>query len=118
MSASRAKQQPEAAILAAIRLALADVPGLVLWRLSQGVAAIDGRTRRYGLVVGAADLVGILAPAGRLVGLEVKTPAGRARPEQRQWAALVRRHGGFCCVVRSVDEARAAIERAKGGASE
>jgi hypothetical protein len=32
--------------------------------------------------------------------------------------ALVRRGGGFACVVRGVDEARAAVERCRAGASQ
>jgi hypothetical protein len=39
-------------------------------------------------------------------------------PEQEQWMALVRRGGGFACVVRGVDEARAAVERCRAGASQ
>jgi hypothetical protein len=71
---------------------------------------------RYGLAVGSADLIGCLD--GRFVALEVKAAAGRTSPEQRQWLDLVRRNGGFACVVRSVDEARAAIARARKGAHE
>jgi len=99
-----------------IRLALSDEPGLVLWRNNTGVAEHRGARVRYGLAVGSADLIGCLD--GRFIALEVKTSTGRATPEQRQWLDLVRRYGGFACVVRSVDEARAAIARARTGASE
>ena len=100
----------------AIRLALTDEPGLVVWRNNTGVAEHRGARVRYGLAVGSADLIGCLD--GRFIALEVKTAAGRASPEQRQWLDLVRRNGGFAAVVRSVDEARAAIVRARAGASE
>jgi hypothetical protein len=99
-----------------IRLALSDEPGLVLWRNNTGVAEHRGARVRYGLAVGSADLIGCLD--GRFVALEVKTPAGRASPQQRQWLDLVRRHGGFAAIVRSVEDARAAIARARTGASE
>jgi hypothetical protein len=99
-----------------IRLALSDEPGLVLWRNNTGVAEHRGARVRYGLAVGSADLVGCLR--GRFVALEVKTPTGRATQEQRQWLAVVRLHGGFAAVVRSVDEARAAIARARLGECE
>jgi hypothetical protein len=88
----------EGAIQDAIRLALTDEPGLVVWRNNTGVAEHRGARVRYGLAVGSA--------------------AGRTSPEQRQWLDLVRRNGGFACVVRSVDEARAAIARARTGARE
>ena len=60
-----------------------------------------------------ADMVG--QTIGVCVGIEVKTATGRATQEQRQWLAVVRLHGGFAAVVRSVDEARAAIARARMG---
>jgi hypothetical protein len=112
----------EAQISAAIRLALGADPTLVLWRNNVGIAehwngkGVD--TVRYGLAPGSADFVGVLLPAGRFIALEIKSPTGRATPEQVNWLALVRRMGGFAAIVRSVDEARAAIERARGGASE
>jgi hypothetical protein len=71
---------------------------------------------RYGLAVGSSDLIGCLN--GRFIALEVKTPTGRASPQQRQWLDLVRRHGGFAAIVRSVEDARGAIARARTGASE
>lgn len=112
----------EAQISAAIRLALGSDPTLVLWRNNVGIAehwngqSVD--TVRYGLAPGSADFIGVLLPAGRFIALEIKSPTGRATPEQVNWLALVRRMGGFAAIVRSVDEARAAIERARGGASE
>ena len=114
---------PESVLQAEIRLALGRDPSLVLWRNAVGQAehvAGNGRTFRqaFGLAKGSADLVGILAPAGRFVALEIKTPAGRVSPEQTTWLALVRSRGGFSAVVRSVDEAIAAIERARTGAAE
>ena len=106
----------EGQIQDAIRLALTDEPGLVVWRNNTGVAEHRGARVRYGLAVGSADLVGCLD--GRFVALEVKTAVGRASTEQRQWLDLVRRNGGFAAVVRSVDEARAAIARARNGSHE
>lgn len=71
----------------------------------------------YGLGVGSADLVGMLL-SGRAIALEVKTDTGRLRDEQKAWLASFRRWGGFAAVVRSIDEAVAAIGRAEQGASE
>lgn len=106
----------EGQIQDAIRLALSDEPALVMWRNNTGVAEHRGARVRYGLAVGSADLVGCLD--GRFVALEVKTAVGRASTEQRQWLDLVRRNGGFGAIVRSVADARAAIARARTGASE
>jgi hypothetical protein len=106
---------PEGQILRDIRLALGREPDLVIWRLGAGVT-VDKKTGRHyraGLVPGAADLIGILAPTGLFFALEVKAPRGRLSEQQRRWGALVTRMGGFYCVVRSVDEARAALDDAR-----
>lgn len=120
----------ESQIQQAIRVALGEEPDLVLWRNTAGVtqewdpSSGASRTIRYGLTVGAADLIGILhvvaggRELGRFFALEVKTPTGRVRPEQTTWLALVRRMGGFAAVVRSVEEAKAALARARNGESE
>lgn len=109
----------ESEIQAAIRAALGRLPDVCLWRNHVGqLTDAGGRTHPFGLAVGSADLIGVLAPSGRLIALECKTPAGRLRPEQRSWLAVVRRFGGFACVVRSVEEALAAVERARKGALE
>jgi hypothetical protein len=106
----------EGATQDAIRLALSAVPDLCMWRNNVGVADQRGARVRYGLAPGSADLVGVLA--GRFVALEVKTATGRVAVEQSQWLALVRRYGGFAAVVRSPEDALAAIARARAGASE
>ena len=105
-----------------VRLALGNATDLIFWRNSVGVAehwdGHDVSRVRYGLAAGSSDLVGVLAPHGRWFALELKTASGRVTPEQTQWLSLVRRMGGFACVVRSVDEAKAALVRARGGACE
>ena len=109
----------EAEILRAVRLAVGQLPGVVVWRNSVGVATYrDGRIMPYGLAKGASDLLGILAPQGRFLALEVKSAAGRLTDEQALFLALVRRCGGFAATVRSVPDALAAIERARAGACE
>lgn len=109
----------ESEIQAAIRAAIGRLPDVCLWRNHVGqLRDEDGRTHRFGLAVGSADLVGILRPSGRLIALECKSATGRVRPEQRVWLQVVRDFGGFACVVRSPEEALAAVERARGGAHE
>ncbi|MFM1749020.1 MAG: hypothetical protein RLZZ188_2686 [Verrucomicrobiota bacterium] len=105
---------PETLLLQAVRLALGDEPDLVLWRNNTGALRDEtGRMVRYGLAVGSPDLVGILAPRGRLFCLEVKTAKGRVSDEQRQWHDLAMRMGAFVRVVRSIDEAREALAEAR-----
>lgn len=104
-----------------IRLALGLEPGLVLWRNSTGHAVeFDKRGNKrefdYGLCVGSSDLIGCLA--GRFIALEVKRPGERPTQQQVAFLNVVRFNGGFGAVVHSVDEARAAIKRARNGAVE
>jgi hypothetical protein len=113
----------EAEIQQQIRLRLGRSQGLTLWRNSTGVSQHtdrSGRKRfeRHGLVRGASDLIGILSPSGRWFALEIKSATGRPTEEQLMFLALIRNHGGFGAVVRSVEEAEAALARAKGGLSE
>lgn len=114
-----------------IRLELGREPDLVLWAMQPGgVADSTGRPMRCG-PTGMADLVGILSipvqlmqthrvpvQLGRLVAFEVKTGRGRLRPAQALWHALVRSRGGFACVVRSTEQARNALSRARRGERE
>lgn len=131
----------ETGLQAAIVDALAHEPGLIMWRNANGVYRGYGGRVRAGLPKGSADLVGVLSvlavlpesytragspvwaegsPAsrvGRFIALEVKRPGEEPEPHQVAWLADVRARGGFAAVVRSVDEARAAIAAARRGAT-
>lgn len=52
---------------------------------------------------GGSDLIGLYR--GRFIAIEVKTPKGRATPEQLQFIEAVRRHGGIAGIARSVEDA-------------
>ena len=104
-----------------IRKALGTEPGLVLWRNTTGHAVEfdnQGNQRHinYGLCVGSSDFIGCLN--GRFIALEIKRPGGRRRAEQLQFCSQVRFNGGFAAIVESVEEAKAAIARARAGARE
>lgn len=88
----------------AIRLQLGQMPDVVLWRNNVGRA---GQVE-FGLVTGAADLIGI-GPGGVFLALEVKTATGRQRPEQRQFQKVVNRYRGVYAVVRNEDQAMAIV---------
>ena len=102
-----------------IRNTLGKCEDLALWRNNTG-QLLDSRGRpvTFGLAVGSADLIGILAPTGRFVALEIKQPRQKAKPHQDQWLAVVRSLGGFAAVVTSEEEALRAIERARQGESQ
>lgn len=107
----------EAKIQDDIRLALGKRADFVAWRNNCGVAkhwnekAQREDIVRYGLCAGSSDLIGI-AKGGRFVALEVKSETGRVTKEQTMFITLVRAMGGVGEVVRSVEEAMAAVDRA------
>lgn len=115
-----------------IEEALGAEPDLLLLRNSVGQAQYfddDGKAFYvpYGLGNGSPDLVGllrvrVLADAegyqdGRDVGiwfcLEVKPPEGELEDDQKKCHAIWRRFGAFVETVRSVQDAKRALERAR-----
>jgi hypothetical protein len=105
----------------AVREAIGSLNGCAFFRNNVGAADTEDRHIRYGLAEGSSDLVGLVlmdSGAGRFCALEVKTASGRVSPAQKQWGELVRRYGGFYAVVRSVEEAVAAVARCRTGAKE
>lgn len=114
------KPRSERAILREIELALGAERDLLLLRNSVGVAqhvGADGRTStlRYGLGSGSPDLVGMLLVDGyaRWFCLEVKAETGRLSEVQEHCHDVWRSFGAFIAVVRSADEARAALAMAR-----
>ncbi len=61
------------------------------------------------------DLARAYSPGVAEACLEIKSDRGRSSPEQVRWAELIRSKGGFVAVVRSVDEAVAAVARCRAG---
>lgn len=101
----------ETPLMRAIRLAVCETGRATLWRNSSG---FDKSSRvKYGLGDGGADLIGFVFKTGKFFALEVKTATGRLQENQRLWIEFVNRNGGFASMVRSVEEALAALEKAE-----
>lgn len=108
---------------------LGQLGGVRFWRNRQ-----SGRGKlAAGLGTGTADIVGVVrmpwgtehayilpndSPIGRWCSFEVKAGKGKASPEQAAHMAEVRRLGGFACIVRSPQDAIAAVGRCREGKSE
>lgn len=112
------KAQTESAPLRAVLEYLALWPSVVAWRQNTGAARYGGRYVRFG-PRGTPDVLGVLAvPSslghgrGRLLGIEVKGPRGRLRPEQRAWAENARAAGALVLAVRGLDDLRAQLRGA------
>jgi len=128
----QAASAKHSALVKIILQRLAYEPGLKLWPLRQfaGSPRVGTHPVFWGLVQGASDILGCLAfnavqrhetgflnrvEIGRFFALEVKTGKAKQKPGQREFERDVRDVGGFYAVVHSVDEALAALERARRG---
>jgi hypothetical protein len=104
----------ESQVQHAIMAELGALPWIRIWRANTGAAKLseNGRHVRFG-TPGQADIIGIVAPHGRMIGIEVKSQAGKATRRQVAWGNMIEAMGGVYAVCRSVQEARAACERAR-----
>lgn len=97
----RHNDRPEAAALCEVLRALRAHPG-VAWceRINSGAARIDTRWVKFGFI-GCPDVLGQLTD-GRLLGVEVKAPKGKLRPEQTVFLERIRASGGVGFVARDL----------------
>lgn len=116
------RDNPEAHVLRAILAAWGAHPRLRIVRVNVGVGWFaKGKPARktdagaypvhFG-VPGTADLVGLIAPSGRMVMIECKSATGTQRDEQKVMQAVVERFGGLYLLARGVadvDQAFAAL---------
>lgn len=104
----------EAELQALVMLELNKLPGVVVWRNTVGTGrTTHGAWVTFGLAPGSSDLIGLVAPHGRFLALEIKSARGYVRPEQRLFCDLVRSVGGVAAVVRTLDDAFAAVDAAR-----
>ena len=55
-------------------------------------------------IVGMADILCVMKPSGRLLGIEVKTAKGKVTDKQKDWGERLEASGGKYLVARSWDE--------------
>lgn len=115
---------PEARIQREIMLALSQ-NGCIVWRQNTGqawqgkqihkvqdqITLAQCRPVHFGLCKGSADVLGI-APGGKFLAVEVKTPKGRTTQEQENFLLAVNRAGGIGFVARSAEDALQKLESA------
>lgn len=111
----RTNHRPESAAMVEVLKALKAHPSVV-WceRMNSGAAKVGNRFIRFGFK-GCPDVLGQLRD-GRLLGVEVKSPTGKLRPEQSFFLERIRGAGGVSFVARDcrdVLQALGAIERGK-----
>jgi VRR-NUC domain len=100
-AAPRHVDRKEAAALVEVLQALRAHPA-VAWceRMNSGAVKVGTRFVRFGWK-GCPDVLGQLKD-GRLLGVEVKSPTGRLRPEQTVFLDRVRAAGGVAFMARDM----------------
>ena len=84
--------------------------GCIAWRVNSG-----GRRGRVTLAkAGTPDILGVLAPSGRLFGLEAKLPGKKPTDVQRAWHETAIASGVRIAVVHSVAEAVEVVGNGSG----
>lgn len=72
--------------------------GGLAWREENGLFYdTEGKPRRLG-VAGRPDVLGIIPPRGRLLGVEVKVGRDKSRTGQEAWAREAEAIGAISCV--------------------
>ncbi len=98
---------PEAQIQREI-LAWLKSSGLVFWRQNSGIVFAGGRRILLG-EEGLPDIVVIVPPNGRVLGLEVKSAKGVLRPSQKEFRDRLEDVGGAFLVVRTLAQAQSGV---------
>jgi hypothetical protein len=114
-----ARNLPEKAIQVAVLEAWGAHPQLRLVRVNTGVGWFargePARKTDPGAYPvrfnpqGTADVVGLIAPTGRLLMIECKSATGRQSPEQATMERIVTRFGGLYVLARSVADVDSAF---------
>jgi hypothetical protein len=82
--------------------------GIVHWRANSGTLFLGGRVFR-GNPKGTPDILGWMAPNGRLFGIELKARLGRLSPDQHRWQQRALAEGVRVATCRSLREVQDAI---------
>lgn len=72
------------------------------WSNPTGALKVDDRFVRYGLV-GSSDILFVLRPTGRLIGIEAKVGNDQWRVPQQKFARALDAAGGLYILARSKD---------------
>lgn len=109
----RILDRKEAAALVEVLQALRTHPA-VAWceRMNSGAARMGARFVRFGWP-GCPDLLGQLKD-GRLLGVEVKGPAGKLRPAQVVFLERIRAAGGVAFLARDCRDVRRELQALEG----
>jgi hypothetical protein len=101
--------KPETYLSKAIREALEVFPSVYAMRVNSGRVKVRGGYYQ-GAPNGTPDIIGYIAPRGRMFGLEVKMPKSSENDAQTEWHTTHAARGVYVATVRSVAEAVAVVQ--------
>lgn len=101
------KPELESAIKSRIRAALIK-EGALVW-----IHNVDNRLLHTGLGIGTGDIICVVPPHGRFLGIECKRPGRKPTADQERWLAVVRQFGGVGGVATNVEDAVALLLEAR-----
>lgn len=84
-------------------------PRLRLWRQNTGAAMVNGRMVKFGLA-GCPDILGIMSPSGRFIGIEVKSATGRQSEDQKRFERVFQSYGAVYILARAVADVSAVLD--------
>ncbi len=87
--------------------------GLLFWRQNSGSVFVGNRKVLLG-EEGLPDIIVVVPPTGKVLGLEVKSFKGKLRPVQTLFMGKLREAGGNYVVVRTLQAAMEAVALALG----
>ena len=94
----------EAEIQAQIIRRFGAIPSIRIWRSNSGAAKnAAGRLVRFNFK-GYPDITGLIAPHGRALFIEVKSPTGRQTEEQKMFQRIAEKYGALYILARSVGD--------------
>ena len=102
----------EAPLLNRVLLRLSAM-GCMAWKNATGVGRALQEPHpvvRYGLK-GSTDIIAVVPPHGRFLGVEIKTKNDRQSPAQKSFQKAIERVGGVYVIVRHPDEVEALVEQ-------
>lgn len=110
----------EAELMQKIQIEISRLGGRVFRNQVGKYRLKDGRYISSGLCIGSADLIGWypISNIAVFLAIEVKTPTGRIRDEQRKFLDAVNRAGGIGFIARSVEDMRKFLLEKAGGLCE
>lgn len=98
------KGRKESTVQAGVVAYLAFRPDCGCWRNNTGAARFGNAYVKFS-IEGAADILCVQAPTGRLVGIETKREIGGILSDaQRWWGEMLEAHGGKYIVARSIED--------------